>query len=81
LTEHDARRRAEEGRAAAAIDPGWPAVAAERRFILVAGPDPQEPSRVRDVLAWVVRFGGGISWAELAVDDRTGAVLRVERSR
>ncbi len=81
MTEQEAMGRAEEGRAAAGIAAGWRILGAERRFILLAGEDREQPARVRDLLAWVVRFGGGLSWAELAVDDRTGAVVRVERSR
>lgn len=81
MTEQEARRRAEESRTAAEIASGWQAIAAERRFVLLAGADREQPDRVRDVLAWVVRFAGGLSWAELAIDDRSGALVRVERSR
>jgi hypothetical protein len=50
---------------------------------------PTEPVRdalpaagpVLDRLAWIVRFGVQILWAELAVDDATGAVIRFRRSR
>jgi hypothetical protein len=36
---------------------------------------------VLDRLAWIVRFGVHIVWAELAVDDVTGAIIRFRRSR
>lgn len=39
------------------------------------------PGPVFDRLAWVVRFAAGILWVELAIDDQTGEVLRVRRSR
>lgn len=81
MTEQEARRRADAGRAAAGIDPGWRMVHAARRFVLLAAEDRERPAPVRDALAWVVRFGGGLSWAELALDDATGTVVRVERSR
>lgn len=81
MTEHDARRRADAERATHAIDPGWRLVAAERRYILLGGPKREEPAPVRDLLAWIVRFRGAVSWVEMALDDRTGVVLRVERSR
>lgn len=81
MTEQEARRLAEGQRAAAHVDAGWRVVASERRFILLAGEDREQPAPVRDTLVWIVRFGGGLSWAELALDDRSGALLRVERSR
>ncbi len=81
MTEQEARRLAEGQRAPARIDAGWRVTAAERRFILLAGEDREQPGPVRDALVWIVRFGGGLSWAELALDDRSGALLRVERSR
>jgi hypothetical protein len=81
VTEQEARYRAEAARSTHEIDEGWRLVAAERRYILVAGPDLEEPAPVRDLLAWIVRFGAGISWTEVALDDRTGAIVRVERSR
>ena len=36
---------------------------------------------VRDVRVWIVRFQGGVAWVELAVDDVTGTIVRVQRSR
>lgn len=81
MTEQEARRRAEEQRPAHRVPAGWRATAAERRWIELPGGPPGEPAPVRDLLAWVVRFAGGIVWAELAVSDATGEVVRVERSR
>jgi hypothetical protein len=81
VTEAEAQRRAEAARTQAGVALSWRALSAERRWIALAGPDPAEPAPVRDLLAWVVRFGDDLSWAELALDDRTGALVRVERSR
>ncbi len=81
MTEAEARRSAERARAAHAIAASWQLLAAERRYIALGGPNPEEPAPVRDLLAWVVRFGDALSWADLALDDRSGAVVRVERSR
>lgn len=81
MTEAEAIRQAEGARGRYQIAPSWTAISTERRFIALAGPDREQPAPVRDVLAWVVRFGDELSWAELALDDRTGAILRVERSR
>ncbi|WP_342377426.1 hypothetical protein NVS55_38980 [Myxococcus stipitatus] len=55
---------------------------AERAYIELAEGRPEEPSRVRDVLVWLVRFvlGGG-RWVELAISDPTTEVVRVRRSR
>jgi hypothetical protein len=56
----------------------------ERRFIEL-GDTPAAPGedtvRVRDLRVWVVRFGAGIAWIDLAVDEVTARVVRVERSR
>jgi len=81
VTAQEASRRAEDARARHEIAPGWEVLSVERRFILLAGEDREEPAPARDLLAWVVRFGDDLSWAELAMDDRSGAVVRVERSR
>ena len=55
---------------------------AERQYIELGDADPEKPSPVRDVLVWLVRyvFSGG-RWVELAVEDATGEVVRVRRSR
>ena len=81
MTEQEARRRAEEQRAAHQVPAGWRARAAERRWIEIASGPPGEPAPVRDLLVWVVRFAERIAWADLAVSDATGEVVRVERSR
>jgi hypothetical protein len=81
VNEAEAQRRAEEARAGAGVSVSWTALSAERRWISLAGADPAQPAPVRDLLAWVVHFGDDLSWAELALDDRTGALVRVERSR
>jgi hypothetical protein len=81
MTESDAIRRAEAGREAAGVQPGAAVSWAVRRFVEVAVGDPNAPGPVRDLLAWIVRFGNGRAWVDLAVDDRTGAIVRVERSR
>jgi hypothetical protein len=54
---------------------------AQRRIIEVTEDASGAESRVRDVRVWIVRFQAGIAWAELAVDEATGNVVRVQRSR
>jgi hypothetical protein len=81
VTEAEALRRAEQARTGHEVAPAWTALSAERRFIALAGEGREQPAQVRDLLAWVVRFGDDLSWVDLAIDDRTGAVVRVERSR
>jgi hypothetical protein len=54
---------------------------AEKRYIELAGPDPEKSAPVRDVLVWVVRFMNRNAWIDLAIDDKNGRVVRVERSR
>lgn len=55
--------------------------APERRFIELAGSDPAAAEPVCDLLAWIIRFRSGIAWIDLTVDDATGEIVRVERSR
>lgn len=81
MTESEALRSAEAARGAHQVSASWSTLFAERRYITLAGPDREQAAPVRDVLAWVVRFGDDLSWVDLALDDRSGAVLRVERSR
>jgi hypothetical protein len=54
---------------------------AERRIIELEATAPGGGRLVRDVRVWVVRFQAGMTWTELAVDESTGTVVRVERSR
>jgi len=58
------------------------AQSAELHWIELKEGDPDQPGPVRDAKAWVVRFAlGERALAELAVDDGTGKVVRVERFR
>lgn len=43
-------------------------------------PDDSQPSPVRDRLVWLVRFGRGDHFIEIAVDYLSGKVARVDRS-
>jgi hypothetical protein len=72
----DAAREEKEVPPAAALG------AVEQCFIELGDPDPEKPSPVRDVRVWLVRydFEGG-RWVELAVDDKSGQIVRVLRSR
>jgi hypothetical protein len=42
---------------------------------------PPEPGPVYDLVAWVVVFSGGYSSFQMTIDDATGRVVRVRRSR
>jgi hypothetical protein len=54
----------------------------EQRYIELGEADPEQPSPVRDVLAWLVRFQLERGrWVELAIDSKTAKVVRVQRSR
>jgi hypothetical protein len=53
----------------------------ERRIIELDAEAPGGGRLVRDVRAWIVRFQLGMSWTELAIDESTSSVVRVERSR
>jgi len=79
VDEATARALAEAARPARDVPPGYALVASERRIIeLVEGTG---PGPVRDALVWIVRFAEGIRWMELAVEEASGQVVRVQRSR
>jgi hypothetical protein len=81
VTEQEARRRADEQKAAHQVPADWGAGPAEPRWIELAESARDVPSPVRDVRAWIVRYRTQLQWVDLAVDDATGQVVRVERSR
>jgi hypothetical protein len=68
------------------IPPNYGVRSAELRIVEVVADAPvvdalPPPGPVMDRRAWVVNFGVDILWAELAIDDLTGQVLRLRRSR
>ena len=82
MTKEEAVARAAQALPAHKLPDEAQATTAELRWIELAAADPATPGPVRDAKAWVVRFelnGGPV--AELAVGDRTGKVVRVERFR
>jgi hypothetical protein len=81
MTEQEARRRAEEQKTAYQVPNDWVARQAELRFIELLEASPGEPGPVKDLRAWIIRYRTQIQWVDLAIDDGTGQVVRVERSR
>lgn len=81
MDEQAARLAAESTRDPAGVPPDFTLETAERRIIELPEGPVERPSRVRDCLAWVVRFSGDFGWRELAIEDSTGRVVRVERSK
>ncbi len=81
MTAEQASLRAEQARPNYQLPESWKRLACERRYIEVADGSAEQPAPTRDLLVWVVRFGDYLGWAELAVDDGTGRVVRMERSR
>ena len=81
MTSEEAQRAAESARPEHEVPEAASVVSVEKRFIELAGSDPNTVAPVRDLLAWVVRFRSGIAWIDFAVDDATGEIVRVERSR
>ena len=80
MTESEARAIAEAQREACAVPADWAIAHAERRIIeLLEAPPPD--ARVRDAVVWILRFESGLGWLELAVDEKTRTVVRVERGR
>jgi len=72
---------AEAARGAHGVPPDFQLTGAQRRIIEIGAQAPDRPGKVRDCVAWLVRFAHEIAWIELGVDDQTGLVVRVRRSR
>lgn len=86
MNAQDAIARAQAAAPAFAVPASYRPVAAELRIVeLVQGAPLRDelppPGPVFDRIAWVVRLALGILWAELTIDDATGEVLRIRRSR
>ncbi len=81
MTEPEARAKAQEARGQYALTSEWEMTNLARRIIELSESFPEQPSRVRDCLAWIARFNNGPAWIELALEDATAQVVRVERSR
>ena len=81
MDDHAARAAAEAARGSAGVPDEYTFDSAEKRIIEIAQGPIDRPSPVRDCLAWVVRFTGDFGWRELAIEDATGQVVRVERSK
>ncbi|HZN62691.1 MAG TPA: hypothetical protein VFC90_09845 [Planctomycetota bacterium] len=82
MDEPAARSAAEGAKAAAGVPADYRFESAQRRFIELAEGSAGAPSRVRDCLAWVVRYSGEMGgWRDLAIEDATGKVVRVQRSK
>ena len=81
MEEPTARRAAEEARTSSKVPADYLLESAQRKIIELAERGSETPSRVRDCLAWVVRFTGDFGWCDLAIEEATGRVVRVERSK
>ena len=81
MTKEDALHRAEAQKGAHQVPADWRPGAPELRWIELASAGTATPGPVRDVRAWIVRYRTQIQWVDLAIDDGTGQVVRVERSR
>ena len=81
MDENAARLAAASARASAGVPADFALESAEHRIIEVAEGPIERPSRVRDCLAWVVRFSGDFGWHDLAIEDATSRLVRVERSK
>lgn len=81
MTKGEARQAAEAARGKYDIPPEGRLHTVEKKYIELAGEDPMQPGPVRDVLVWLARFRIGLGSVELALDDRSGQVVRVQKSR
>lgn len=81
MDESAARAMAESARGSNGVPPDYALDSIEKRIIEVAEGPIDRPSAIRDCLAWVVRFTGDFGWRELSIEDATGQVVRIERSK
>jgi hypothetical protein len=81
MDEETAKQIASDARPAHDVPADYALRGAERRIIEISEGAAATAPLVRDVRVWIVRFQAGIAWAELAVDEATRTVVRVQRSR
>lgn len=81
MTEHQAREKAEAVRKEAGVPDGFALESATKRYIELSEQKPNGIYLVRDVLVWMARFSNPPSFWELAIDDKTGLVVRTQKTR
>ncbi len=81
MDEAAARAAAEAARASARVPAEYAFEFAGRRIIELGEGPAEVPSRVRDCLVWIVRFTGDFGWWDLAIEDATSQVVRVDHSK
>jgi hypothetical protein len=86
MDESTAKQIADHARPAHDVPASYALHSAQRRIIEITDGDskveaPVRDVHVRDVRVWLIRFQAGAAWAELAVDEATSSVVRVQRSR
>ena len=72
---------AEVKRTESGVPVGVPIQWVRQRYIEMSKTESDGARTVRDFLVWVAHFAQGIAWWEVAMDDKKGRVIRVERSR
>jgi hypothetical protein len=81
VTKGEARKAAEAARAKYDIPAEGRLTEVDKCYIELAGDDPSQPAPVRDILVWRARFRIRNGWRELSVEDATGKIVRVRKSR
>lgn len=81
MTEAQAREKAEAVRKEAGIPDGFALESANKRYIELSEENPNGGYLVRDVMVWIARFAKKPSFLELAIDDKTGLVVRTQKTR
>jgi hypothetical protein len=81
MTEHQAREKAEAVRDEARLPEGFALESVSRRYIELSEEKTDGGYLVRDVLVWIARFSNPPSFWELAIDDKTGLVVRTQKTR
>lgn len=81
MTDIQAKERAEAVRKEAGVPEGFVLESAAKRYIELSEEKPDGGYEVRDLLVWIARFSRQPSFWELAIDDRTGLVVRTQKTR
>ncbi len=81
MTRDEAIAAAEAAREEHQVPPEAELATSELRYIELVRGTRAAPEAIRDARVWVVRFLLPPRFWDLAVDDETGAIVRVERSR
>ncbi len=80
MTEQEAIQMVEQNRERIEIDSEMTFESAEKAIVEYKE-DPEEPGPTIDRIAWMILFSSSWGFVTVQVDDRTGKILAIQRSR